>query len=238
MASKEILRPVLKGANIKKWAIKKPENYIIYTYTGVQIEQYKAIKSYLEKHRGALENVYEARNGSKEWYELRPCSYYDSFFKESIIWTRLSNTNCFAISKLGEFSIDSTSFAIGENLYYYCCLLNSNLIYFYFKLGSVIWGKDGIKWFGEYFDNLPIIKANDSKEIFEIKAKKIISLKEKNIDNDISKHENQLDIMVYKLYRLSYYEVKLTDPQIEKIISREDYESKSIEELAEYEIKL
>jgi hypothetical protein len=46
--------------------------------------------------------------------------------------------------------------------------------------------------------------------------------------------EDQIDIMVYpkdrsdKLYELTYEEVKLIDPEIEKIISKEDYEKLEI----------
>jgi hypothetical protein len=36
--------------------------------------------------------------------------------------------------------------------------------------------------------------------------------------------ENQIDIMVYKLYDLTYDEVKIIDPEIEKIISQEEYD--------------
>lgn len=40
--------------------------------------------------------------------------------------------------------------------------------------------------------------------------------------------EDRIDIMVYKLYNLTYDEVKIIDPQIEKIISKEAYESLDI----------
>jgi hypothetical protein len=43
--------------------------------------------------------------------------------------------------------------------------------------------------------------------------------------------------MVYKLYKLSYKDCKIVDPQVEKIITRENYEKMTIKELAEYELK-
>lgn len=39
--------------------------------------------------------------------------------------------------------------------------------------------------------------------------------------------------MVYKLYALTYDECKIVEPEIEKLISREDYERMSIEQLSE-----
>ncbi len=40
----------------------------------------------------------------------------------------------------------------------------------------------------------------------------------------IINEESQIDIMVYKLYNLTYEEVKIIDPETEKIISEKDYE--------------
>ena len=38
--------------------------------------------------------------------------------------------------------------------------------------------------------------------------------------------------MAYKFYELTYDEVKIIDPEIKKIISKEKYNAKSIEEIA------
>lgn len=226
---KEVLKPVLKGADIKRWLVNSPSHYIIYAYTGIDIKKYEPIYNYFTIHKSALQEVYEAKNKQKQWYELRACSYYDSFAKEKLIWTRLCSVNSFAISKNAEFSVDSTSFAIGSNLKYYCCLLNSKLILFYFKLGSVIWGKEGIKWFGDYFDSIPIIPASQTNTlIFENYFDEIIE------HRSVLINEKRLDLMVYKLYALTYNECKLVDPGIEKHIGSKDYEKATIEALAKY----
>ena len=41
---------------------------------------------------------------------------------------------------------------------------------------------------------------------------------------DTNQLEDQLNIMVYKLYNLTYEEVKIIDSEIEKIVSKEEYE--------------
>ena len=58
----------------------------------------------------------------------------------------------------------------------------------------------------------------------------ILAKKEKG--EDTTAEENKIDIMVYNLYELTYDEVKIIDPEIEKIISKEKYNTKSIEEIA------
>ena len=198
----EILKPVFKGADIKRWKCKDPSNYIIYAYTGIDIESYPQVYQYLESNKLALQNVYEARTGKKEWYELRKCSYYSSFEKPKLIWTRLSGINSFALSMNGEFSIDSTSFATGSKLKYYCTVLNSRVIFFYFKLGGVIWGKDGIKWFGDYFDKIPVIEASENQEhILERIYDYLFILFSSNEESIIAKYfEEIIDASVFELY--------------------------------------
>ncbi len=210
--NREILKPVLKGAEIKRYYIKDYSNYIILSKTNIKIEEYTEVFNYLTKHKTKLENVYEAKKGMKKWYELRKCSYYESFIQEKLIWTKLSSINSFAISTQSEYSIDSTSFAVGKNLRYYSAILNSKLIFFYFKLGSVIWGKDGIKWFGDYFDNIPIIESSQTEiNNIEYIVNKIISIKLNNQEADTTALEKEIDQMVYKIYGLTEEEINIVE---------------------------
>ncbi|MBA7556732.1 hypothetical protein ES705_49449 [subsurface metagenome] len=43
--------------------------------------------------------------------------------------------------------------------------------------------------------------------------------------------------MVYKFYSLTYDKCKIVDSDIENLISREDYEKATIEELVEWNLK-
>lgn len=54
----------------------------------------------------------------------------------------------------------------------------------------------------------------------------ILLIKNDNPQIGIKQLEDKIDIMVYKLYNLTYEEVKIIDPEIEKIISKEEYERK------------
>jgi hypothetical protein len=54
--------------------------------------------------------------------------------------------------------------------------------------------------------------------------KKINPGKKVFLFNNLNYLEDQIDIMIYKLYELTYEEVKVIDPEIEKIISKTDYD--------------
>ena len=73
---------------------------------------------------------------------------------------------------------------------------------------------------------LPIIIIENGLEI-ENKVKEIISIKKENSNADTSNLENEIDILVYKMFNLTFDEVKVIDPNIENIISKQDYEKKS-----------
>lgn len=206
--SEEINKPVLKEAEIKQYYIHKPVNYIILTKTGIDIEKYSTIYKYLLKNKDKPGKVYESKKGHEKWYELRKCSFYHTFKEEKLIWTRLSNINYFAISVNQEYSVDSTSFATGKHLKFYRAILNPKAVYFYFKLGFVTWGKDGIKWFGEYFDNIPIPYTNaTTKDRLEQLVTEIMQQKNKNPNTKTIKYEKEIDKIVYTLYGLTKNEI-------------------------------
>jgi len=51
-----------------------------------------------------------------------------------------------------------------------------------------------------------------------------LTAKQQNSQADTIELEDKIDIMVYKLYNLTYEEVEIIDPQIGSIINKEDYE--------------
>jgi hypothetical protein len=72
---------------------------------------------------------------------------------------------------------------------------------------------------------LPLKEIPRDKQIsFITIVYKILAAKQQNPQFDTKHLEDQIDIMVYKLYELTYEEVKFIDPEIEKIISKEEYE--------------
>lgn len=88
-------------------------------------------------------------------------------------------------------------------------LLNSSLLDYIFKISSTNSNVNGYE-----VDNLPIIVASEyiQKDI-ETLVDKLLEEKQKpDYNQDLcKKHENQIDIMVYKLYNLTYQEVLAID---------------------------
>jgi len=214
---KEILQPILKGADIKRWLVRPARHYLIFARTGIQITKYPPIYSYLLRHKPDLEQVWEAKKGVKKWYELRGCNYYNDFQREKVMWTRLSNVNAFSLSKDGEFCLDSAGFFISADNKFHCAILNSRLMLFYFKLNCVIWGKEGIKWFGNSLDSLPIVDhvegGNQLRQDIHSRVDKIVAAKQRNPDSNTSVLEREIDERVYALYDLTPDEIDIIQAQ-------------------------
>lgn len=111
-------------------------------------------------------------------------------------------------------------------------ILNSKLCTFYLKYRLLNCAKLTVHLDKPYIGQIPIPKATiiEQNKVQEL-VDKIISLKLESPDADISYLKDEIDILVYQLYKLTYEEVRIIDPNIENIISKSEYNS----HLARYE---
>ncbi|MGD9707659.1 MAG: TaqI-like C-terminal specificity domain-containing protein [Candidatus Delongbacteria bacterium] len=107
-------------------------------------------------------------------------------------------------------------------------ILNSKLMQFYysskFKSDTELFPKIRVAQVAE----LPVRLINTQNSFISI-VDSIIKSKYDDNKFDITGIEIKLDLLVYKLYELTYDEVKIIDPEIEKIVSQADYEKMEIE---------
>ncbi len=60
--------------------------------------------------------------------------------------------------------------------------------------------------------------------------------KKQNPQTDTIEWEREIDQLVYRLYELIYEEVKIIDPEIEQIISKDEYEKVEIKQKKKFKI--
>jgi len=104
-------------------------------------------------------------------------------------------------------------------------LINSKLInWFHLKtIYSIRIPQGSLKYPVSFFENLPIVEPKN-KKLFNQNVSRIISQNKTNPQTNTKQLEDKIDLMIYKLYNLSFNEVKIIDPKIENIISKNDYE--------------
>ena len=100
-------------------------------------------------------------------------------------------------------------------------ILNSKFAYKF--LDSV--RRSQIGFYPDDLKKLPIKKISfQEQQPFITLVDQILNIKQNDPNANIKHLEDQIDIMVYKLYELTYEEVKIIDPEIELIISKEEYD--------------
>ena len=138
-----------------------------------------------------------------------------------ILWHLFENVNNSTIKR--NISAEKIQLSKEFDYKYLQGILNSKLIKFY--VNELFY--DGTHFYPNQMKALAIKKINgeQQKELISIVNQLHSELKD-NIKSDVTLIENQIDILVYKLYNLTYEEVKIIDPNIESIISKEEYETK------------
>lgn len=117
-------------------------------------------------------------------------------------------------------SLNYLTFKKQVNIIYLLGLFNSKLLNFVFSKFSTNSNVNGYE-----VDNLPIVLPNNTQQKFlENLVDKIITKKE--YFEDTAAEEQTIDIMVYKLYDLTYEEVKIVDPTF--VLSKMEYDNFAI----------
>ena len=145
----ELIRPILRGRDIKRYGYEWAELWLIYipwhfplhndpTIKGASEEaektfesEYSAIYNHLLQYKEKLSKRNKAETGIRyEWYALQRwgAKYQEDFSKPKIAWNRIASIKQFAIIDEGIYIQDSMHFITGEKLNYICSVLNSKVI--------------------------------------------------------------------------------------------------------------
>lgn len=227
-SNRSIIKPMLQGRNIRKWVYNKTPTFLIFTRRGINIKEFPSIKKYLYNFKQKLEPGVGRKPGSYNWYEIQDnTAYYPEFEKEKIIWGLTSDKWTFAYDNEANY-LPSNGYILTSKeipIKYLLALMNSKLMEFYFGFIGIMTAGGAFTLKQETVSEFPIKLISDTKQKpFINLVDKILSLKKQNPEAGTQHLEDQIDIMVYKLYNLTYEEVKIIDPEIEKIISEKDFD--------------
>jgi hypothetical protein len=125
----ELIRPILRGRDIKRYGYVDNGLYLINTHNGIKgklpridINDYPAVKAHLDQYYDKLS--IRADKGDTP-YNLRNCAYLDLFFQPHICWKAVGRKLAFALVKSGVFLTAPASFISGgvynETILHYLC---------------------------------------------------------------------------------------------------------------------
>ena len=188
----ELIRPILRGRDIKRYGYVDNGLYLINTHNGVRgriprinIEDYPTVKAHLDQYWDKIEK--RADQGDTP-YNLRNCAYLEDFNKPKIIYSEIVREPQFFLDRNGKFYPEATVFIMtGEGIESLYHVFHSSVVTFIFKrfyAGGGL-GEEGYRYKKAFFERLPIPKV----------------IKDMNV-NQVSIEQNMID-----LYRLTQEEI-------------------------------
>ncbi|GAA7476899.1 class I SAM-dependent DNA methyltransferase [Helicobacter pylori] len=225
--TKELIKPILRGKDIKRYSYEWAGEWVINTHNGytsnlkskippIDIEKYPAIKTHLDAHYDTIATRCDQGDTP---YHLRNCAYLEDFEKEKIVYGEIVQEPRFYLDngecELGVFYAEATSFILtGEHLHYLLGMLHSKLITFAFKTfyaGGGL-GESGYRYKKTFIERLPIPQITEKNQELADKiialVDKILQAKAKDPKANTQGLEKEIDALVYQLYNLTDEEIK------------------------------
>ncbi len=152
--SADLLKPFLRGEDVKRWRVEPEGLWLINTPKGkVDIEAYPAVRDWLLPFKPALEK----RATKQEWFELQQSqlAYQPNFETAKIVYQDITLTN--------PFSIDDKSYFLANTCYFMpisdssvLAVLNSSLVWFTLKAITNIARGGYLRLRTDFVERLPI----------------------------------------------------------------------------------
>ena len=217
----ELIRPILRGRDIKRYEYNFANLYLINTHNGIKengkvriprvdICEYPAVKKHLDED---WEKIQLRADKGYTPYNLRNCAYMEDFNKPSIAWIELTDEAKFAYCE-NMIVLNTVFFLTGEKLFDILGMLNSTLILFYFRncLGTTS-GVGTNRWLKYTIEQLPLF-YNAPKELEEL-VKELLKCKD-DIQGS-SQIDKQIDRLIFTLFGLSTEEIDYVNAYKTKI---------------------
>lgn len=171
-----IIRPILRGRDIKKYDINFANLYLINAHNGIKERginridlenDYPSIFEYLKQYRSKLEN---RTDKGDHWSNLRNCAYIDIFQGPKLIYPetmRLLKNSNEAFPRFtydfGEYYCDKTAFSItGNAVKYLLGFMNSIIMEYLIPYYVTSWDDSGFMMQKIYIENIPVPQLEES----------------------------------------------------------------------------
>ena len=197
----ELIRPILRGRDIKRYGYVDNGLYLINTHNGIKgklpridINDYPAVKAHLDKYWDKIS--IRADKGDTP-YNLRNCAYLEDFFKPKITWGNLNLQGTYTYAPKGMFVNAPSPFIATENIAI-LHILNSKIADYYIRSLGVTRNGGYFEYKPMFVDKLPIPK-DGLEELQNYKEQPSVNEKK-----GISK-------IIYQLYGLNSEEIEYVE---------------------------
>lgn len=170
--SKDLLKPYLRGRDIKRWHAISPDLWLIFTRHGTDISKYSAIKRHLAGFREGLEpkpkgwpigKKWKGRKpGTYAWYEIQDnVAYWSEFETPKIITGRFMDKPTFCFDPNGFYHNNANSFIAGVEIWV-AGVLNSPLVWYFLQRTCTALQNGFLQAHNENIAAIPIVAPNSA----------------------------------------------------------------------------
>ena len=201
--TEELIRPILRGRDIKRYGYNWANLWLINTHNGIRgklerihIENYPAVKEHLDQYWAKISK--RADKGDTP-YNLRNCAYLEDFSKPKVMWKIIGCNINFSFDETNKVCNNAVDIMTGKRnqLLQFVGLMNSKLFEWYLKLTTEAEVQGGgIQLYVTTLEKtlLKLDFPNNLNEVTEQRLNGLVS------DEDVDK-------TIYSLYNLTKEEI-------------------------------
>ena len=226
----EIIRPILRGRDIKRYGYVFANQYLIATFPAKQydIDDYPALKDYLlsigmerleqtgEEHIVNGERVKARKKTNNKWFETQDSiSYWDLLSQPKIVWGEISDKTKFCLDTEGKYVPEATTFMLsGDRLTLLLAFLNCSVSEYMFSSIGTTTGVGTVRWKKFTIEQLYVPRDIDEEaaKAIEDLCERIISITAQQ--GSSPEEERILNNLIYQFYGLSDSEIQHIENQI------------------------
>ena len=207
MRTAELIRPILRGRDIKRYGYNWANLWLINTHNGIRgklerihIEDYPAVKAHLDQY---WDKISKRADKGETPYNLRNCAYLEDFSKPKIMYPNMTKYLPFYYDEKGLYQNDKSFMITGAHVSYLAAFLNSSLFKFCYRdnFPELLGGTRELRKI--FFDKTSILQVSDStNEMFREKVNAIQS-------NYTKEQAKEIDTLLFDLYNLTDDERKI-----------------------------
>ena len=203
----ELIRPILRGRDIKRYGYNWANLWLINTHNGIRgklerihIEDYPAVKAHLDHY---WDRISKRADKGDTPYNLRNCAYLEDFSKPKIIYPNMTKYMPFVYDEANFLTNQKCFIITGQNMAYLTAFLNSSLFKYCFR-DSFPELQGGTRELSKiFFDKIPVkLVSLEQNEIF----RKIVNSVQSDYTIEQTKY---IDTLLFDLYNLTTEERKV-----------------------------
>ena len=221
--SEELIKPWLRGRDIKKWKAEWAGLYLINIPSSANQQWLWSEEKTEAKARKLFEQVYPAVHNhlsqwedklrirddqGKFWWELRSCAYYKYFEQPKITWGNLATEPKFAMDSTSCY-VGAPSVIIPTSDIYLLAVLNSPLCKWWISLQAAVRSGGFLEYKPMYVGTVPVFPASDNQEAPVIKC--VQAILANPVSPDVPRLEAEINKLVYDLYGLTSEEIETVE---------------------------